>query len=76
MSNNSRKGMFPITAGVALTERAHGIVVTGTGTITGTDSEGATFTAFPVVAGVVYDIIITSISAATATGIFGLKRRT
>lgn len=70
----SSAGVFPITAGVALPARATGFYVTGAGTITGVDGDGVAFTNFAVAANSYHPWEIVSVSAATATGLWGLRQ--
>lgn len=67
-------GAFAITPGASpLAQRAHGLYIGGTGniTVTGADGNSVTFTSVP--AGTHLDIIVTHVTAATATNIVGYR---
>jgi hypothetical protein len=61
--------IISISAGATLYPACRGVIATVAGTITGTDANGNTVTALPVVVGA-NPYQMTSITAATATGLF------
>jgi hypothetical protein len=63
------KKIISVSAGATLYPACRAVIATVAGTITGTDADGNTVTAVPVNVGV-NPYQMTSITAATATGLF------
>jgi hypothetical protein len=66
---SSFRKIISISAGATLYPACRGVIATVAGTITGTDADGNVVTAVPVIVGV-NPYQMTSITAATATGLF------
>ena len=73
MANDTiAKGAFAITPGAgALAKKANGILVGGAGTLTVTCQDGSSVT-ITAVAGQKIDLVVTHVTAASATGLVGL----
>lgn len=70
-------GLFPITPGVALTQRAYGLYFVGDGNVTFTDGDDAdqqTITALPVKDSATLWCEVVAVAAFTGTAVFGYKR--